>query len=123
MSGAVYLIATLDTKGAEAAFLRDALTEAGVSVVLLDAGCLGEAQVTPDVDRAALFAAAGADLDAVRAGATAARRSPWPPAEPRPWCAGPSGPETWPASWAWAAARAPPSARGPCGPCRSGSPS
>jgi uncharacterized protein (UPF0261 family) len=36
---AVYLLATLDTKGAEAAFLRDRLAELGVDVVLVDCGC------------------------------------------------------------------------------------
>ncbi|MEM7311182.1 MAG: Tm-1-like ATP-binding domain-containing protein [Planctomycetota bacterium] len=62
----VYLFATLDTKGAEAAFVRDTLRAAGVDVVLVDTGCLGEPQLEADVARDALFAAAGADLAALR---------------------------------------------------------
>ena len=38
-SKAVYLIATLDTKGIEAAFVRDVLASLGVSALIVDAGC------------------------------------------------------------------------------------
>ena len=37
--GAVYLIATLDTKGIEAAFVRDELESLGVPKQMVDAGC------------------------------------------------------------------------------------
>jgi len=47
----VLLLATLDTKGTEAAFLRDRLVELGVDVVVVDTGCLGEPAITPDVAR------------------------------------------------------------------------
>src|SRR5437016_718787 len=40
---AVYLVATLDTKGAEAEFLRDRLRELGLKVVVVDCGCSGSA--------------------------------------------------------------------------------
>ncbi|MCP5516148.1 MAG: Tm-1-like ATP-binding domain-containing protein [Verrucomicrobiales bacterium] len=62
----VFLIATLDTKGAEAVFVRDCLNRAGVEVRLVDAGCLGEPASTPDVPRAEVFAAAGTSLEAMR---------------------------------------------------------
>ena len=39
---AVYLLATLDTKGAEAAFVRDRLVELGVEVELVDTSCGGK---------------------------------------------------------------------------------
>lgn len=65
----VYLIATLDTKGREIAFVRDRLREAGVDAKLVDAGCHGAppAGVKPDVTREQLFEAAGTTLAAQRA--------------------------------------------------------
>jgi uncharacterized protein (UPF0261 family) len=56
------LLATLDTKAAEAAFLRDRLSELGVQVVLVDCGCLGQSPIPSDVTREAVFAAAGTTL-------------------------------------------------------------
>ena len=55
----VYLLATVDTKGHEAAFVRERLRQLGVEVVLVDVGCLGEPQVAADVSRADVFSAAG----------------------------------------------------------------
>src|SRR5262245_54278265 len=64
---AVYLFATLDTKGREAAFVRDELGKAGVQALLVDCGSLGEPAVDPDVPRGEVFRAAGTTIDAVRA--------------------------------------------------------
>ena len=47
----VLLLATLDTKGTEAAFLRDRLSELGVDVRVVDTGCLGHPAITPDIPR------------------------------------------------------------------------
>lgn len=59
----VYLLATLDTKGREAEFVRDALKRLGVaSVVVVDTGCLGAPQIAADVPREAVFEAAGTTL-------------------------------------------------------------
>jgi uncharacterized protein (UPF0261 family) len=58
----VHLLATLDTKAVEAAFLRDRLVELGVQVTLIDCGCLGESPVPADVSRETVFAAAGTSL-------------------------------------------------------------
>lgn len=63
----VLLIGTLDTKGAETAFVRDRLRAAGVDVFVADAGVLGPPAFAPDVTREALFAAAGADAAEVKA--------------------------------------------------------
>ncbi len=63
----VYLLATLDTKGQEAAFVRDRLVEAGVDVVLVDTGCVGEPSVRADVPREEVFRAGGTSLEAMRA--------------------------------------------------------
>jgi uncharacterized protein (UPF0261 family) len=56
---AVYLLVTLDTKGAEAAFVRDRLRELGIDVKLVDTGCLGQAAMPADISRADIFRAAG----------------------------------------------------------------
>jgi uncharacterized protein (UPF0261 family) len=64
---AVLLIATLDTKGHEAAFVRDLLTSWGVSVALVDVGALGVPAVAADVPRERIFELAGTTLEAVRA--------------------------------------------------------
>ncbi len=47
----VLLLATLDTKGTEAAFLRDGLVERGVSVRVVDTGCLGTPSIAADISR------------------------------------------------------------------------
>ena len=58
----IYLFATLDTKGVEAAFLRECLVAAGLDVKLVDVGSLGEPLVPPDVPREVVFEAAGHSL-------------------------------------------------------------
>jgi uncharacterized protein (UPF0261 family) len=62
----VYILATLDTKGREAAFLRDQLTERGVGACLVDTGCLGEPTVAADISREEVFRAAGVSLEELR---------------------------------------------------------
>jgi len=74
----VLLIATLDTKGTEAAFVRDQLRAAGLEVIVADAGSRGEPAFTPEIDRQTLFREGGTDLAEVahergRAVAAAAR--------------------------------------------------
>lgn len=63
----VYVIATLDTKGREAAFVRDLLKAQGIDAKLIDAGCLGEPAVPADIPREQVFQAAGVTLEAMRA--------------------------------------------------------
>ena len=58
----VVAIGTLDTKGTEYAYLRERLLGHGVDVVLVDAGVLGEPTTEPDVTRAEVARAAGADV-------------------------------------------------------------
>ncbi|MBX7166745.1 MAG: Tm-1-like ATP-binding domain-containing protein [Pirellulales bacterium] len=57
----VYLLATLDTKGAEAAYLHSRLVACGVQARLVDVGCLGEPTIQADVSRERVFQAAGID--------------------------------------------------------------
>jgi uncharacterized protein (UPF0261 family) len=61
----VFLFATLDTKGLEAAFVRDLLTSWQVPVTLVDVGALGAPAVPADITRDELFALAGTRLEAI----------------------------------------------------------
>jgi uncharacterized protein (UPF0261 family) len=63
----VYLLATLDTKEAEAAYVRDRLATFGARVTLVDTGCLGDVAEPADISRETVFAAAGTSLAEVRA--------------------------------------------------------
>ena len=63
----VYLLTTLDTKGPEAAFVRDCLREMGVQVALVDTGALGKPTLAADVTRERVFAAAGTSLAEIAA--------------------------------------------------------
>jgi uncharacterized protein (UPF0261 family) len=64
----IALIGTLDTKGAEIAYVRDRLRALGARPVVIDSGILGEPDgCTPDVTRAEVARAGGHELDAVRA--------------------------------------------------------
>lgn len=61
------LIATLDTKGVEARFVRDRVRSGGVECLVVDAGVHAPPAFVPDVSRDQVFAAAGTSADAVRA--------------------------------------------------------
>lgn len=63
----VYLLATLDTKGREAAYVRGLLASWGVKTVLVDTGAIGSPAVAADIPREQVFALAGTTLDAIRA--------------------------------------------------------
>lgn len=63
---AVLLIGTLDTKGAELAYLRDRLIAERLEVVTADAGVLGEPTWKPEVPRDALFELGGTTLAKMR---------------------------------------------------------
>jgi uncharacterized protein (UPF0261 family) len=57
----VVLVGTLDTKGIEYGFMRDRLREAGVDVLIVDAGVMGEPLLEPDVTREEVASAAGVE--------------------------------------------------------------
>ncbi len=59
----VVLVGTLDTKGAEYAYLRDRLRAHGVATLLVDVGTLEPPLTEPDIDRHTVAAAGGIDLD------------------------------------------------------------
>ena len=60
------LFATLDTKGREAAYVRDLLTSWDVPVTLVDVGALGPPAIAADVPRERIFALAGTTAEAIR---------------------------------------------------------
>ena len=63
----IAVIATLDTKGAEADFLRKCLAGLGHRAVILDTGMLYEPSVRPDITRQEIIAMAGAgELEQLR---------------------------------------------------------
>jgi len=61
----VYLLATLDTKGAEAALVRDRFCALGVEVTVVDTGCIGEPAFAGDITREQVFQAAHTSLDSL----------------------------------------------------------
>ncbi|HYI17076.1 MAG TPA: Tm-1-like ATP-binding domain-containing protein [Solirubrobacteraceae bacterium] len=64
----IALIGTLDTKGEEIAYVRDRLRALGARPLVIDTGILGEPRgCEPDIPHAEVAAAAGDDLDGVRA--------------------------------------------------------
>jgi uncharacterized protein (UPF0261 family) len=62
----VFLLATLDTKGHEAAFVRDLLTSWDVPVTLVDVGAMGVPAVAADISRERIFELAGTTLAEVQ---------------------------------------------------------
>jgi uncharacterized protein (UPF0261 family) len=66
---AVVVVATLDTKGEEAGFVRDRLRAAGLDTCLIDAGSMGPPVIEPDIPRDEVFVSAGTTAaDVQRAG-------------------------------------------------------
>jgi uncharacterized protein (UPF0261 family) len=66
-SGMVLLVVTMDTKGAEALYVRDCLREAGVESLIMDAGIRGESPVPVSIGREDVARAGGRTLAEVRA--------------------------------------------------------
>ena len=66
MAPSVFLFATLDTKGREAAFVRSLLVSWGIPVTLVDVGAIGTPAVEADIPREQVFERAGTSLDAIQ---------------------------------------------------------
>ena len=64
----VCLAGTLDTKGTEYAYVRDCLVAAGVDVLVVDCGVLGEPLFTPDIDASTVALRAGITLSDFHSG-------------------------------------------------------
>ena len=63
----VVIVATLDTKGEEAAYVRDHVAAWGLNTILIDPGILPAPTVEADVSREAVARAAGSTLEALLA--------------------------------------------------------
>jgi uncharacterized protein (UPF0261 family) len=67
---AVVVIGTLDTKAEEVGFARDVIEAQGVDVHVVDAGVMGEPGFEPDTKASEVAAAAGTELEHLRAEAS-----------------------------------------------------
>ena len=66
MPGTILLIGTLDTKGAEFAYVRDLIHERGHRTLVMDGGVLHDPPFMPDVGAAAVAEAGGVALETLR---------------------------------------------------------
>ena len=66
MKKQLLVIATLDTKGREAAYVKDCIQRLGIHPLLMDVGTLGEPLTHPDIPRDKVVEAAGYNLDFVK---------------------------------------------------------
>lgn len=69
MSKTILAIGTLDTKGAEFAFVRDLITQRGHKALVMDTGVTGEPGFSPDISAAEVAEAGGSSLADLRAAA------------------------------------------------------
>lgn len=60
------VIATLDTKGREAAYVKECVKSRDIHPLLMDVGTLGEPLVHPDITRTEVIEAAGYNLDFIK---------------------------------------------------------
>ncbi len=63
MSKTIAVVATLDTKGQEAQFVKQRIEEAGLAAVLIDAGVIGESPFSAEVPREDVAEAGGTNLN------------------------------------------------------------
>ena len=65
MEKQLLIIATLDTKGREAAYVKNCVQKLGVHPILMDVGILGEPLTHPDITRVEVVMAAGYNWECV----------------------------------------------------------
>src|SRR5438105_15957300 len=58
----IAVLGTLDTKGAEHAFVAEQIRARGHKTLVIDVGTLGEPALKPDISRVEIAQAAGADI-------------------------------------------------------------
>ncbi len=76
MTPCIAVLATLDTKGHEARFMRDQLAALGGAAKLIDIGVMGTALETAEVSRETVAEAGGTDLNTLRADGTREHAAP-----------------------------------------------
>ncbi len=65
MEKTIVLLGTLDTKGAEYAYVRDRIVEQGCRVIVVDAGILGQPRFQADITRQQVAQASGSTLEQI----------------------------------------------------------
>ena len=74
MTKSVLIIATCDTKGPEAAYLRDGLNRLGIKTIVIDTGILGEPlEIVPDITHSQLAEVGGLTLTELQNSGTRGR--------------------------------------------------
>ena len=76
MAKTVALLATLDTKGVEIAFMRDCITARGHRALVIDSGLMGKAATVADLTNAQVAEAAGSSLQTLRRNADREESAP-----------------------------------------------
>src|SRR5690606_14965753 len=76
MHHVIAVLATLDTKGAEAQFLRERIEALGSKALLVDIGVVGKPGARPDVTREEVAKAGGTELSKLLVDPTRAAASP-----------------------------------------------
>lgn len=76
MAKKIALLATLDTKGVEVAYMRDLIVARGHRALVVDTGLIGEPATAPDISNRAVAEAGGASLDGLRRRADRAEAAP-----------------------------------------------
>ncbi|MEW6375973.1 MAG: Tm-1-like ATP-binding domain-containing protein [Thermodesulfobacteriota bacterium] len=66
MKKTIVIISTLDTKGSEAAFLKNLIQERGHRVILLDTNTGGEPSILPDIAAREVAKAGGGNIEEIR---------------------------------------------------------
>ena len=66
MAKTVALLATLDTKGVEIAYMRECVVARGHRALVIDSGLIGEAATAADITNARVAEAGGSSLATLR---------------------------------------------------------
>lgn len=72
----IAVLATLDTKGIEAQFIREQIEETGSSAIVIDAGVIGTPMCTPDITREEVAREGGTELSDLLKKPTRERSAP-----------------------------------------------
>ena len=70
MAKTVVIVGTLDTKGAEFAFIKELIEKEGLKTLVIDFGAMGKPAFEPDIGRDEVVKAAGGDLASFVSGET-----------------------------------------------------
>lgn len=76
MAKTIALLATLDTKGAEVAYMRDLIVRRGDRALVVDSGVVGEPTTEPDISNREVAMAGGRSMDELRARADREEAAP-----------------------------------------------